>query len=199
MVETQFDTKIKLIKSHNGTEFIKDFCLDVFITKGIFHKKSIVKAPQQNGVAERKHKHLLDIVRALRFHARFPKSFWGECILSTTHIINFLPMENLEWKSPYEMLFGKPPAYQDLKVIACLCFVANLGIFDKVEPRATKCVLLAFLVIPLVLKVTSYILYKARKFFTVEMSFFHKMSFPLIELRGDIFSQGHYPYCYSHL
>jgi len=53
-------------------------------------------------------------------------------------------MKNLEWKSPYEKLFGKPPAYQDLKVIDHLCFAANLGISDKFEPRATKCVLLGY-------------------------------------------------------
>jgi len=96
MLETQFNTKIKLIRSDDGTEFNNDFFFDFFITKGILHKKSIVKTPQQNGVAERKHKHLLDTARALWFHARLPKRFWGECILAATHIINFLPMENLK-------------------------------------------------------------------------------------------------------
>jgi len=115
-----------------------------FLTNGILHQESMVKTPQQNGVAERKHRHLLDTARALRFHAGFPKHFWGECILSATHIINLLPMENLAWKSPYEVLFGKPPQYQDLRVIGCLCFAANLGISDKFDPRATKCVLLGY-------------------------------------------------------
>ena len=69
----------------------------------------MVKSPQQNGVAERKHRHLLDTARAIRFQAGFPKHFWGECVLSATHIINLLPMENLSWKSPYEVLYGKSP------------------------------------------------------------------------------------------
>ena len=75
MIETQFNTKILVIRSDNGTEFIQTTCLDFFASKGILHQKSIVKTPQQNGVVERRHRHLIDIVRALRFHAGLPKSF----------------------------------------------------------------------------------------------------------------------------
>ena len=73
MVETQFQTKIQLIRSDNGTELINSFCHDFFISKGILHQKSIVKTPQQNRVVERKYRHLLDTARALRFHAGLSK------------------------------------------------------------------------------------------------------------------------------
>ena len=92
MVETQFKAKICMIRTDNGTEFIQSVCLNLFGSKGVLHQRSIVKTPQQNGVVERKHRHLLDTAQALRFQASFPKHFWGECVLAATHIINKLPM-----------------------------------------------------------------------------------------------------------
>ena len=52
IVETQFNTKVKCIKSDNGTEF---FMKDFFKTKGILHQLTGVETPQQNVVVERKH------------------------------------------------------------------------------------------------------------------------------------------------
>ena len=92
MVETQFKAKICMIRTDNCTEFIQSVCLNLFGSKGVLHQRSIVKTPQQNGVMERKDRHLLDTAQALRFQASFPKHFWGECVLAATHIINKLPM-----------------------------------------------------------------------------------------------------------
>jgi len=114
MIETQFQTKILMFRTDNGTEFINSTCLDFFKTKGVLLQRSMVKTPQQNGVAERKYRHLLDTARAIKFQAGFPKSFWGECVLSATHIINLLPMANLKWRSPFEVLYGKQPVLDDL-------------------------------------------------------------------------------------
>ena len=90
MVETQFKTKVVMVRTDNGSEFIQSLCLGLFGVKGILHQRSIVKTPQQNGVVERKHRHLLDTARAIRFQAGFPKQFWAECVLAATHIINKL-------------------------------------------------------------------------------------------------------------
>jgi len=104
----------------------------------------MVKTPQQNGVVERKHRHLLDTARAIRLFAGFPKSFWGECILAGTHIINKLPMENLHWKSPLKMLYGQTATFEDLRTVGFLCYAAKIGELDKFEPRARKCVFFGY-------------------------------------------------------
>ena len=85
MVEAQFKVKSQLVRSDNGTKFINDFCHALFASKDILHKKSIVKTPQPNSVAERKHRHLLDTARAIRFQPGLPKHFWGKCILWYPH------------------------------------------------------------------------------------------------------------------
>lgn len=100
MVETQFNKCVKImVRSNNGTEIVKEECINMFLAKGILMQKSAPYVPQQNGRAERKHRHLLEVSRALRFQANVPKTFWGECILTTTYLINKLPIKALSWKN----------------------------------------------------------------------------------------------------
>ena len=145
MIETQFHIKVKSIRSDNGTELIKEQCLNLFAHKGILHQRSVPHVPQQNGRVERKHKHLLEISRALRFHANLPKKFWGDCLLAATHLVNMLPIKILQWKSPYEVMFHKPPLYHTLRVFGCLCYAYNMNIHkDKFDTRARKCIFLGY-------------------------------------------------------
>lgn len=75
-------------------------CL-TFTSKGVIHQLSCVETQQQNSVVERKHQYLLTVARSLCFESHLPLKFWGDCILTTTHIINRIHTPNLSNKSPY--------------------------------------------------------------------------------------------------
>jgi len=91
MVARQFDAKIKMVRSDNAMELgSSESGSQFFASQGIIHQTSCVATPQQNGVVERKHRHLLEIARALLFQSKVPMSFWGECILTATYLINRL-------------------------------------------------------------------------------------------------------------
>jgi hypothetical protein len=143
LVERQFDKKVKMIRSDNGTEFI---CLKNYFSKhGIEFQTSCSGTPQQNGRVERKHRHILNIARALRFQGDLPISFWGECVLTAGYLINRTPTPVLRGKTPYEMLYGQAPSYDHLKVFGCLCYAHNLGkTSDKFASRSRKCVFVGY-------------------------------------------------------
>lgn len=143
MVARQFNTQVKTIRSDNGTEFT---CMrPYFHDHGIIHETSCAGTPQQNGRVERKHRHILNVARALRFQAHFPIQFWGECALAACHLINRTPTVILGGKTPNELLYGKPPSLEHLRVIGCLSYVHNQNHKgDKFAPRSRKCVLVGY-------------------------------------------------------
>lgn len=114
-----------------------------YATHGIMHQTSIVKTPQQNGRVERKHRHILEVARAARFHSRLPIEFWGECVLTAAHLINLTPTPLLNNKTPHKTLFLKCPSYSHIRVFGCLCF-AHTKTTDKFAPRSRHCVFLGY-------------------------------------------------------
>lgn len=98
-VKNHFACTVKFLRSDNGTEFFNSALNPLLSVLGIVHQSSCVETPQQNGVVERKHKHLLEVARALRFKAKLPIHFWGDCILTATNLINRLPSKNLQHKN----------------------------------------------------------------------------------------------------
>ena len=67
MVRRQFEKNVKIVRSDNGTEFM---CLTkYFVEHEILPQTSCVGTPQQNGRVKRKHRHIVNVVRALRFQA----------------------------------------------------------------------------------------------------------------------------------
>ncbi|KAL0456258.1 UNVERIFIED_CONTAM: Copia protein [Sesamum latifolium] len=112
---------------------------------GIVHQRSCPYTPQQNGVVERKHKHLLSVARSLLHQASLPRKFWGDYILAAAYLINRIPSSLLHWKSPYELLYHKFPTLDHIRVFGCFCYATNtVPHKDKFDPRSTKCVFLGY-------------------------------------------------------
>ncbi|RDX66745.1 hypothetical protein CR513_54457, partial [Mucuna pruriens] len=77
--------------SDNGTEFVNLEFSKFLKDNGVVHELTCVNTPQQNGVAERKSRHLLEVTRALLFQMSVLTVYWGEAVLTTTYLINKLP------------------------------------------------------------------------------------------------------------
>ena len=125
MIQTQFQTKIQILRTDNGTEYFNHSLSTYLEENGIIHQSSCVNTPQQNGVAERKNRHILEVARALLFTSHMPSQFWGDSksfflIRDLVHIFHFVSL-------------------------GPLCLSTPLGPKrNKFDPRALKCVFLGY-------------------------------------------------------
>lgn len=103
MVERLFDRKILAMQTDWGGEYQR---LNSFFQHiGISHHVSCPHAHQQNGSAERKHRHIVEIGLALLAHSSMPLKFWDETFLTATYLINRLPSRVINFETPLERLF----------------------------------------------------------------------------------------------
>lgn len=142
LAETQFDARVKVIRSDNGPKFsLPSF----FSFKGIVHQCSCVETPQQNGRVERKLQDILNIARALLFQSCLLKSFWSYVVLHATYLMNRVPSTALQDRTPYEVLHGSLPDLSQLRVFGCSCFASTLQAHkSKFDSRSRKGVFLGY-------------------------------------------------------
>nr|KYP75541.1 Retrovirus-related Pol polyprotein from transposon TNT 1-94 [Cajanus cajan] len=122
-------------------------CFKSFMTShGIVHQSSCPHTPQQNGVVERKHRHIVDIARTLLLNANAPQKLWGDVELIAGYLINRMPSSVLNDQVPYSLLYPLDLLYSVHScVFGCTCFVHDLFLGRaKLSARAIKCVFLGY-------------------------------------------------------
>ncbi|CAN0862520.1 Retrovirus-related Pol polyprotein from transposon RE1 [Linum grandiflorum] len=117
MVLTQFGKRIKIIRSDPGGEFTSHSLLALFKEHGILGQQSCPGVSKQNGLVERKHRHVLELTRAMLFHSQVPPSFWVEAVHTVVYR-QITPV--LQQQSPYQILFSRLPNYDWLRVFVCV-------------------------------------------------------------------------------
>ena len=137
MVETQTGRKVKRLRSDNGTEYKNDPFLQVCQDEGIVRHFTVRDTPQQNGVAKRMNRTILEKVRCMLSNAGLGKEFWAEAVTYACHLINRLPSAAINGKTPMEMWTGKPATdYDSLHVFGSTAYYHVKE--SKLDPRAKK-------------------------------------------------------------
>ncbi|KAH9744296.1 External alternative NAD(P)H-ubiquinone oxidoreductase B4 [Citrus sinensis] len=112
--------KIKVFQSDNGGEYTSDPFLQVYQNEGIKRHFTMRHTPQQNGVAERMNRTLLEKVRCMLSDAGLDKKFWAEAVSYASHLINRLPSAVFGGKTPMKMWSGKHAQdYDSLRIFWC--------------------------------------------------------------------------------
>ena len=141
-VFNRFKNYLAYIENQFSTRNISHKLQIFFQEKGIISQRSCPYTPQQNGIIERKNKHLLDTVRSLLLESSVPARFWSEALSVVVHLINRLPSTKLNNESPYFCLYGAQPGYTHLHTFGCVCFVHLLP-NERTELTA-KCAFLGY-------------------------------------------------------
>ncbi|GJR30518.1 putative ribonuclease H-like domain-containing protein [Tanacetum coccineum] len=133
-IENQLNQKVKIIRSDNGTEFKNRVMLEFCGEKGIKQEFSNARTPQQNGVAERMNRTLIEAVRTMLADSHLPTTFWAEAVNTACYTFNRVRVTKPQNKTPYELLFGHKPILSYIRPFGCHVTILNtlspLGKFD---------------------------------------------------------------------
>ncbi|GKD22942.1 retrovirus-related pol polyprotein from transposon TNT 1-94 [Tanacetum coccineum] len=112
-METQTCRKIKHLRTDNGGEYKNDLFTKFCEDEGIVRHFTIRHTPQQNGVAERMNRTLLEKVRCMLSNDGLGKEFWVEAVTYACHLVNRLPSTDIDGKTPFKKWYGKPATDYD--------------------------------------------------------------------------------------
>jgi len=145
LVENQFSSKIKQLQSDGGGEYTSNHFQSFLTKNGILHRKSCPHTSPQNGLAERKLRHILETGLTLLAHSQLSNKYWVDAFITAVHIINRLPTPTLQYSSPFFKLYNREPNYQELRVFGCLCYplLRPYGL-HKLEYRSKPCIFLGY-------------------------------------------------------
>jgi len=112
---------------------------------GTIHQISCTNTPEQNGVAERKHRHIVKTARSLLLSAFVPSEFWGEAVLTVVSLINTISSSHSSGLSLFKKLYGHVSHYFSFRVFGCIYFFLRPYVErSKLCSRFTICVFLGY-------------------------------------------------------
>uniref|UniRef100_A0ACD5Z493 Uncharacterized protein n=1 Tax=Avena sativa TaxID=4498 RepID=A0ACD5Z493_AVESA len=143
-VENQLNKKIKILRTDRGGEYtsgiLDDFCKE----HGIVHQYTLAYTPQQNGVAERRNRTLMDMVRSMMAYSDLPLSFWGEALHTAVYLLNNSPSKAIN-ATPYELWKGRKPSLRNLAVWGCNAQIrAPSQLRTKLQPKSTPGIFIGY-------------------------------------------------------
>ena len=119
LVEKSSGMKVKVLRKDNGGEYTSKEFKEYLTKPGIQHELTVPKTPQQNGVAERMNRTLVESIRSMLADLKLPKCFWAEVLSTATYLHNRCPTNAVEGKTPYEAWTGNKPNVGHLRIFGC--------------------------------------------------------------------------------
>nr|GEU81688.1 ribonuclease H-like domain-containing protein [Tanacetum cinerariifolium] len=133
-IENLIDDKVKIIRCNNRTEFknkeMNQFC------ESIRREFSVARTLQQNGVAERKNKTLIEAARTMLADSKLPTTFWAEAVNTACYIQNRVLVVKPHNKTPYELFLGRKPALSFMRPFGCPVTILNT--LDYLGPKSSE-------------------------------------------------------------
>ncbi|GKD10498.1 putative ribonuclease H-like domain-containing protein [Tanacetum coccineum] len=139
-VENLIDQRVKVIRCDNGTEFNNKEMNQFYERKDIKREFSVARTPQQNGVAERKNRTLIEAARTMLANSKLPTTFYAKVVNIACYVQNMVLVTKPYNKTPYELFLGRKPALVFMRPfgypVTILNTIDHLGKFDgKADER----------------------------------------------------------------
>ena len=144
LVEKATKKKVRTFRTDNGGEYTSSQFENYLKAEGITHELTVHKTPQQNGVAERLNRTLVEMARSMLLNSKLPKKFWGEAISTAVYLKNRTPVEALN-KTPFEVWHGKKPKVNHLRMFGSDAYAHVLrDERAKFDTKTRKCIMIGY-------------------------------------------------------
>ena len=121
-VELESSLKLKVLRTDNGGEYTSTEFNEYLKREGIKHELSVPKNPEQNGVAERFNRTLIEAVRAMLSSSSLPHKFWAEALSTAVYLKNRSYTKAVINMTPHEAWNGRRPSVKHLRVFGCTAY-----------------------------------------------------------------------------
>ncbi|GJS20823.1 retrovirus-related pol polyprotein from transposon TNT 1-94 [Tanacetum coccineum] len=124
-IQVGLNKTVRYIRTDNGTEFVNQVMSKYYEGVGIFHQKSILRTPQQNGIVERQNRTLVEAARTMLIFLTAPMFLWAEAVAIACYTQNRSLIHTRHNKTPYELVHDKKPDLTFLRVFGAMCYPTN--------------------------------------------------------------------------
>ena len=144
-VENFSGYKLKTLRTDNGGEFTSIKFQSFLISCGVRHELTIPKTPEQNGLAERLNRTLVETTRSMLLDAKLTHKFWAEALSTATYLRNKSPTSALKKTTPHEAWYGQKPRVDHLRVFGSSAYThIPKDERGKLDSKTKKCILLGY-------------------------------------------------------
>jgi len=144
-IENYHSKRIKFLQTDNGKEYCNTKFNNFLRESGIQRRLTVTHTPEQNGVAERRNRTLLDMTRCLLIDSGLSQSFWGEAISTANYLRNRCPSRSLKGKTPFEKWNNRVPDVSHLRPFGTEVFTVDRdSTKGKLDPRSKKGILMGY-------------------------------------------------------
>jgi hypothetical protein len=145
MVEKEKGMSIKCLRFDGGGKYFSNEFNELLKEHGIQRKYSCSYFSQQNGILERKNKHIAKIAHAMLNEKNLPNYFWAEAVATTVYIMNQTPTTIVHGMTFEEKFIGKKPDVSHLKVFSCIAYMhVPHEKRSKLDPKVEKCIFIGY-------------------------------------------------------
>eukprot|EP00737_Agarophyton_chilense_P003002 gb/GEZJ01003471.1/.p1 GENE.gb/GEZJ01003471.1/~~gb/GEZJ01003471.1/.p1 ORF type:complete len:730 (-),score=111.20 gb/GEZJ01003471.1/:63-2252(-) len=143
---TARDSVLKALRTDNGGEYLSHRFTKELERHGIEHQRTVPYNPQQNGLAERFNRTLMDLVRSMLCHKKLPKHFWAEALNVAVYVRNRVTCKALPSSvTPYELWHGQKPDVSNLRVFGSRCWYKVVDHkLKKLEERGVEAIFIGY-------------------------------------------------------
>ncbi|KAI7938193.1 hypothetical protein MJO28_015113 [Puccinia striiformis f. sp. tritici] len=129
--ENQTGKRMKKLITDGGGEFCNKMLSSILEGSGIQHNVAPPYTPQQNGIAERANRTILEMTRCILLHSKMAAEWWAEAVKTSCAMTNCLPTLSKGRQSPIELLFGKKPNIEIFRPFGCKVWALKPEIYHE--------------------------------------------------------------------